>query len=143
MSSHRRRTISRTLTALAAGGLLVGAGGAGYAVAATQAPTVVGACANTKTKGALRLMEPKNLSKSRWGKCGTGEVKVELATSVAKGPKGDRGPAGPAADTLVFQRATGTETCTRSASSTASTVVYACTTATPSPSPSAPATPSP
>ncbi|MBX6382152.1 MAG: hypothetical protein IRZ07_04125 [Microbispora sp.] len=134
----------RTLAAVVAAGAVLGVGGAGYAAVASASsqPAVLGACANTKAKGALRLLEPGNLNKSQWGKCGKGEVKIQVATSVAKGPKGDPGPQGPKGDpgpapnVFVFRRASGVETCRKAATSTPDRLVYVCTTR-PTPSPSA------
>lgn len=122
----------------AAAVLAAALGGAGVTYAATT-PSKVAVCANKTNGGYMRMLEAGHLSKSQFGKCRANEVKVPLTTTAVKGAKGDTGPAGPAGlapATLVFQRASGVETCTKSASSTASTLVYACTTATPSPSPS-------
>lgn len=76
--------------------VVVAVGTTGVATASTTssaAPKAVGACAK-QSGGALRMLEPKNVAKSQHGKCKTGETRVLLPTTVAKGAKGDTGPAG-------------------------------------------------
>ncbi|WP_222871078.1 hypothetical protein [Nonomuraea sp. PA05] len=90
------RFVSTVLAALVAVLLAAGLGGA-VALAAAE-PKALGFCAK-QTGGALRLLEPKNIAKSQWGKCKSGETRVQLPTTAAKGPKGDTGPAGPKGDT--------------------------------------------
>ncbi|MEV5897432.1 hypothetical protein [Nonomuraea fuscirosea] len=73
--------MSTVLAAFAAVMLAAGLGGT-IAVAAAE-PKALGFCAK-QTGGALRLLEPKNIAKSQWGKCMAGETRRQLPTTVAK-----------------------------------------------------------
>lgn len=86
--------------------VVLAVGTTGVATASTTssaAPKAVGACAK-QSGGALRMLEPKSVAKSQHGKCKTGETRVLLPTTVAKGAtgpagaKGDVGPAGAKGD---------------------------------------------
>lgn len=84
--------ISKSLIMLSA--VVVALGTAGVATASsTAAPKAVGACAK-QSGGGLRLLEPRNVTKSQYGACKKDETRVLLPTSTAKGVKGDTGPAG-------------------------------------------------
>lgn len=82
--------------------LIVGGGVAAASTAAKEPAKVYGVCVATKT-GAVRVLEAKTLSKSRHGKCKTGETRllmpgVDAVPAAVPGPKGEAGPQGPKGD---------------------------------------------
>lgn len=83
------KKIATLITAAVAVVLAFGVAGAAATVSAAP-PKAVGWCAK-QSGGAVRMLEPKNVAKSQHGKCKTGESKVLLPTTVAKGATGATG----------------------------------------------------
>ncbi|MFE3449610.1 hypothetical protein ACFXJ8_11810 [Nonomuraea sp. NPDC059194] len=121
----------KKLSAIAATGLLLAGGGAVAAasVAAKEPAKVYGLC--IAKSGAVRVLEARNLSKSRYGRCKTGERKV-LVPSIDGVPKPFQMPA-----KVQFSYDGTTVLCSRGADA-AGVPAYACVkpTASPSPTPS-------
>lgn len=108
--------------------LVAGTAGVGaYAVTAAATPKTVAVCANTKNGGYLRMLEAKNLTRSAYGKCRTGEVKVPLSTTVAAGAAGAPGRGFDSAPFKLMFTGAGPWTC----SWKADTETLACVTPTP------------
>ncbi|MEV6159433.1 hypothetical protein AB0L53_54785 [Nonomuraea sp. NPDC052129] len=109
---------------------LVLAGGTGLAAASTAAKEPAKSYGVCITKsGAVRVLEAKNLAKSRYGKCRTGERRVLL-------PGVDGVPAPfkmPAKMQFTFEGVTAV--CTRGSDAASGVPAYACVKPTPSPSP--------
>jgi hypothetical protein len=124
---------------LAVAGVVVVLAGGGVAYAAAAVPSKVAVCANVKNGGYVRLLEPKNLAKSQFGKCRKNEVKVPLTTTAVKGPKGDAGPAGPAGP-AVKSWTWVADGVTYTCADPDGDLAYTCTGVAPSPSPSPSAT---
>lgn len=120
----------KKIAPLAAVGVLLlgGAGIAAASVAAKEPAKTYGLCIS-KT-GAVRVLEAKNLPKSRYGKCRTGERKV-LVPSIDGVPAPFKMPA-----KVQFTFEGVTAVCTRGADA-AGAPAYACAKPTPSPSPTA------
>ncbi|WP_113699197.1 hypothetical protein [Nonomuraea lactucae] len=108
--------------------LLGGAGIAAASVAAKEPAKSYGLCIS-KT-GAVRVLEAKNLPKSRHGKCRAGERKV-LVPSIDGVPKPFQMPA-----KMQFSYDGTTVLCTRGTDATGGVPAYACAKPTPSASPS-------
>lgn len=83
--------MKRILAVIAVALVLTGLAGVGAYATSAAPPKAVGLCANAKNGGYVRMLESKNLSRSQYGKCRAGEVKVPVPTTVAKGATGARG----------------------------------------------------
>ncbi|MEU7741964.1 hypothetical protein [Nonomuraea sp. NPDC049158] len=120
----------KKIASIAAVGLVV-LGGTGLAAAATAAKEPAksyGVCVNKKT-GAVRVLEAKNLAKSRYGKCRAGERRV-LLPGVDGVPTPFKLPA-----KMQFTFEGVTAVCTRGSDAASGVPAYACVKPTPSPSP--------
>ncbi|WP_101788635.1 hypothetical protein [Nonomuraea indica] len=107
--------------------LLGGAGVAAASVAAKEPAKAYGVCVSTT--GAVRVLEAKNLPKSRHGKCKSGERRV-LLPGVDGVPKPFTMPA-----KMQFTFDGVTAVCTRGKDTAAGVPAYACARPTASPSP--------
>lgn len=120
----------RKIASIAALGILIvsGTGLAAAATAAKEPAKSYGVCVNKKTS-AIRMLEAKNLAKSKYGKCRTGERKV-LVPSIDGVPPAFKMPA-----RMQFSYDGTTVLCSRGADAAAGVPAYACAKPTPSPSP--------
>jgi hypothetical protein len=107
----------RPAVLLAAILLIVGVLAVPAASATTTEPAKAYGVCISKSTGAMRVLERTNLDRSRYGKCKTTETKLTLP-SISGLPK--------LPTKLVFHRNSGTDTCTKTGASTASTWVFAC-----------------
>lgn len=120
----------KKIASIAAVGIVV-LGGSGLAAASTAAKEPAksyGVCINKKS-GAVRVLEAKNLAKSRYGKCRSSEKRV-LLPGVDGVPPAFKMPA-----KMQFTFEGVTAVCTRGSDAAAGVPAYACVKPTPSPSP--------
>lgn len=119
----------KKIPALAAVALVL-AGGSGLAAASVTAKEpakTYGLCISSK--GAVRVLEAKNLAKSRYGRCKSGERKL-LVPSIDGVPKPFQMPA-----KVQFSYDGTTVLCSRGTDAAAGVPAYACAKPTASPSP--------
>lgn len=120
----------KKIASIAAVGFLVlgGTGLAAAAVTAKEPAKSYGVCVNKKS-GAVRVLEAKNLAKSRYGKCKTGERRVLL-------PGVDGVPAPFKMPSKIQMSYDGTTVlCSRGTDVSGGVPAYACVKPTPSPTP--------
>jgi hypothetical protein len=128
MSPSQENPVFKKIAPLAATAVLLlgGAGVAAASVAAKEPAKSYGVCVN-KTSGAVRVLEAKNLAKSKHGKCRTGERRV-LLPGVDGVPPAFKLPA-----KMQFSFEGVTAVCTRGTDAAAGVPAYACVKPSPTP----------